>query len=387
MRLAIINVTGGSFSGGYRKYLINIVPRLAVHPGIKHLICIFPKNEKNKGWIKRYIPVETFYFDPYKLLGGLFFTNQSIKKIIKRFSPDVIFIPTEKYIGLNGIPVVNMVRNMEPFIFPALKGDSIRDIIRNYILRFYGRIAIKRANHTIAVSRYVSDYLINDIGIQNNKVSIIHHGIDIIDETKHKIPEKFSFLSKNEFLFTCGSIRPARGLEDLLEAAKILYDKGLKFNVLIAGETTPGAELYKYRLQEFIEKNNLINNILWAGNLTEEELNWCYKNCKAFVMTSRVEACPNVALEAMANGAIIISANNPPLPEFFLNYAFYYEPYDANSLAKAINNSINLREIERNELSMKVKKRSKDFSWDVTVDKLIETLMMVVEKNGKNKIK
>jgi len=383
MRVAIINITGGSFSGGYRKYLINIVPRLAVHPGIKNLICVFPKNEKNKGWIKRYIPVETFYFDPYKLLDIFFLSNESIKKIIKQFSSDVIFIPTEKYIGINGIPVVNMVRNMEPFIFPAIKGDSMRDVIKKYFQRIYGRISIKRANHTIAVSKYVSDYLINNIGIKNNKVSIIYHGIEIIDEKKCKIPDKFFFSFKNEFLFTCGSIRPARGLEDLLEAAKILFDKGLKFNIVIAGETTPGAELYKCRLKEFIERNNLINNILWAGNLTEEELNWCYKNCKALVMTSRIEACPNVALEAMANGAIIISANNPPLPEFFLNDAFYYEPYNANSLAKAIYNSINLSEKERNEISMKVKIRSKYFSWNATADKLVDTLMMVADKYGK----
>ena len=53
-------------------------------------------------------------------------------------------------------------------------------------------------------------------------------------------------------------------------------------------------------------------------------------------MTSRVEACPNIALEAMSHGAFCLAADNPPLPEFFQGAALYYRPRSGEALAHAI---------------------------------------------------
>ena len=39
MRVAIINLTGGGMSGGYRNYLCNVVPRLAAHDDVDALLC------------------------------------------------------------------------------------------------------------------------------------------------------------------------------------------------------------------------------------------------------------------------------------------------------------------------------------------------------------
>ena len=73
-----------------------------------------------------------------------------------------------------------------------------------------------------------------------------------------------------------------------------------------------------------------------AGNLSEKEMSWCYKNCKMFVMTSRVESFGIIAGEAMAHGYICISVDNPCLPEIFRVAAVYYLPRKGKLLAEAI---------------------------------------------------
>ncbi len=53
-------------------------------------------------------------------------------------------------------------------------------------------------------------------------------------------------------------------------------------------------------------------------------------------MTSRAEACPNTVLEAMAHGAVSISTDQQPMPEFYGESAAYYRATDAAQLASQI---------------------------------------------------
>ncbi len=81
---------------------------------------------------------------------------------------------------------------------------------------------------------------------------------------------------------------------------------------------------YQKRLKAWAQENNLTDRICWTSSLNEKEMTWCYQNCSAFVMTSWVEACTNIALEAMSHGFISIAADNPPLPEILEDVAVYY---------------------------------------------------------------
>ncbi len=85
-----------------------------------------------------------------------------------------------------------------------------------------GKRAVKRADRVIALSRFVSDFLVTHWGISNEKIGLVYHGIDAKGDgdgsRPHIIPKNWRGL----FIFTAGSIRPARGLEDLLMAIKHL---------------------------------------------------------------------------------------------------------------------------------------------------------------------
>jgi hypothetical protein len=51
MRIAIINITGGGMSGGYKKYLRNVIPRMTIHPDIEAILCASPKSINVQDWL------------------------------------------------------------------------------------------------------------------------------------------------------------------------------------------------------------------------------------------------------------------------------------------------------------------------------------------------
>lgn len=379
MRLAIVNLTGGNFSGGYKKYLKNMLPRLAEHNAVDSLLCVSPEGQDIADWFSKPPAADHCSCSSLALSHLAYIPDRKMAACLKKFSPDIVFMPVDRYIRFKGVPVVNMVRNMEPFV-PNMKGDTPQEKVKKYIQRKLTCNSIRLANHTIAVSDFVKDYLTATLHVPENKVSKIYHGLTPPTKVSSLRPATVPIGWDSGFLFTCGSIRPARGLEDALGALNDLKTRNRDLRLVIAGETMPGLRKYRDGLEQFIVSRDLTDNICWAGELSDEEMRWCYDQCSLLIMTSRIEACPNIALEAMSYGAIAIAADNPPLPEFFSDGASYYQAGNGRSLAEAVLDRLALEPGDRCAISEQSRKRSLTFSWDLTADKTMAVLMQMVKR-------
>lgn len=377
MRIAVVNITGGGVSGGYLKYLKNMLPRLSNHKDVKALTCLCPDGIDVSSWFTN-LSDATYYTYRHLYLNN--FINTPLKIVrehLLRFSPDLLFIPTDRYIHLKNIPVVNMVQNMEPHT-RNISGDPLYELIKKKIQQNLTRISVSRADHTIAVSDFVKDYITSQYDICARKVHKIYHGITVQPKAKSERPPSVPLEPGESFIFTCGSIRPARGLEDALEALLELKLRHFHVRLVIAGDTIPGMKKYRSKLEKFILLNGLTRHVFWAGFLNAAQMRWCYKMCSVFIMTSRIEACPNIAIEAMSHGALSITADNPPMPEFFSECAAYYQPGNGQSLAKAISHMLMMDRDKRNSLSESAKKRGMRFSWDATAEKTMNVFMQAI---------
>jgi glycosyltransferase involved in cell wall biosynthesis len=105
---------------------------------------------------------------------------------------------------------------------------------------------------------------------------------------------------------------------------------------------------------------------------------WAFEQCAAFVVTSRAEACPNLALEAMSHGAAIVSTLQDPMPEFFGDAAAYYTPRDPGDLAARLVATLADRAgaRARGQVGMA---RAGTFTWRQTADQTIAELQRAVE--------
>lgn len=378
MKIAIINLTCGGMSGGYRKYLINVLPKMTMHSEVEAILCASPKSIKVQDWFEflpkvRFIDCKPFNFIYYAPEPGL-------KKALEIFSTDVIFIPVERYFKYDRVPIVNMIQNTEPFA-ENIDVNSFTDKCRLYIQRLVAKRAIKKAGRTIALSRYVKEFLMHKWNIPEGKIGLIYHGIELPQLKKYIRPKNIPKDWEGNFLFTAGSIRPARGLEDILGAIKHLVLEKVNIKGLaIAGETESRMVPYRKKLEEWIKINDLSSKIYWTGKLSEKEMSWCYRNCKIFVMTSRVESFGMIAGEAMAYGCVCISSDSPCLPEIFGDAAVYYSPKKIELLAETIKSVSEWGRYKREEISKKARERAAEFSWDVTVEKLLAEFKKAIER-------
>ena len=372
MRIAVINLTGGGMSGGYCKYLCNVIPRMAKHKDVEAILCASPDSIGLQDWFNSMPNVRFVSCKPFRFLFS--YRDVELLNKLKRFSPDVIFLPVERTFCFRNVPVVSMIQNMEPFVV-NFGGNSTSEKFRLLMQYMDGRRAIKKADRVIALSRFVSNFLVKRWGIPNERIGLVHHGIDIVRNKDGKQPQVIPKDLRGRFIFTAGSIRPARGLEDLLLAMKHLSLHGEKtVRVVIAGESGQRMAGYQKKLKDWAQENNLSDRICWTGSLNEKEMTWCYQNCNAFIMTSRVESFGMIGGEAMSHGCICISADNPCLPELFGDAAIFYPPKDGRALAEAIKTVLVWDDNQRKVMSKKARKQAAKFSWDVCAEKTVAVL-------------
>jgi glycosyltransferase involved in cell wall biosynthesis len=177
-------------------------------------------------------------------------------------------------------------------------------------------------------------------------------------------------------LFTAGSIRPARGLEDLLHALEALAARDRRPTLWIAGTVAGAANRYYEALRLSIADRGLANQVRWLGGLSRREMSWCFGNCDLFVMTSRVEACPNTALEAMSHGVLSASTRNRPMPEMFAGSADFYPAGNGMLLAESIARMLSLSVAERARRSATARQRAAEYSWERAAEGTVRELRL-----------
>jgi alpha-1,3-rhamnosyl/mannosyltransferase len=382
LKLAILNITAGGMSGGYRKYLENLLPQISLNPTIEKILCALPSSVSLNMIPGSRQNIHFISIAPYHVANSI--SSSQIKVLLDRFQPDVVYVPVERLFSYENAPVVTMLQNMEPFICP-FSGNPLTEKIKNYIRLRDARKALISADRIIAISSFVKDYLVNQLNINSQRIGLVYHGIGNPCSSLRRpatVPENC-----NEFVFTAGSIRPARGLEDILSAMAYLLAHSSKVpTLLIAGSADVVMRQYQRKLVKWIDKHNLSQKVFWIGDLDKSEMGWCYQTCAAFIMTSRVESFGQIALEALSYGCHCISANNPCLPEIFRDSALYYDPGDGKKLSENINIVFSWDHSMKKNISKKAIERSYEFSWNICAEKTVEEFRIAIDNfNHKSK--
>ena len=374
MKLAVVNISGGTFSGGYRKYLLKLIPLLLEKEEISALRVYVPEKTQMDA-----DPSVIHYWKASRFQIGY----PSIKKDLDQFKPDLIFVPTARKFRYKNVPVVNMVRNMEPLLVP-FGANPLSEKLINILRTWEAKSSTVTATRTIAVSNHVKDFITSQWAVSSDKVGVVYHGVNPLSDIE-QIPEKPAIIPEGtSFLFTGGSIRPARGLEDLIRALPEIFEQKPDLKLVVAGKADPGMQFYQDEISGLAKELGVYQCIIWCGHLAPHEMAWCFQNCAVFVMTSRAEACPNIVLEALTHGTPSVSTDTEPMPEFFQNNAIYYHSRDSSTLADGVNKMFKKSDSEIRNLRVKSKERASYFTWQRCADKTIVELKKVLNIKKRN---
>ncbi|HEU4888112.1 MAG TPA: glycosyltransferase [Thermoanaerobaculia bacterium] len=363
MKVALLTLTRGTVSGGYRKYLDRLVPLLREQPEVERIDLFVPP--------KMAAPGLTAWPQNDDMRGF-----RELKRMVSDLRPDVIFIPTATLLRVDRLPAVVMVHNMEPLEVP-FNGNALKDAAKNVLRATAARYACWRSDRVIAVSHHVRNWLHAHWDVPADKIGVINPGVDDPLPMNLTVPAALEPFAGTRFLFTAGSIRPARGLEDVIRAlAKVPEDVRL----VIAGTVDRGAEPYREKMGRLARECGVESRILWAGHLDRTGMSWCFRNAAFFVMTSRAEACPNIVLEAMAEAAPTVSTDHQPMPELLGDAALYYRERDAVHLAERLNEALAAPAGSWTAMGQRARARTSAYNWANTARETVAELQLAIDR-------
>jgi len=228
------------------------------------------------------------------------------------------------------------------------------------------------------------------LGVPNEKMTIIPHGVDhdFFTPTKDKEKTRANILSKlkilhdgypylipnEKYFLHVGELNFVRkNLVRLIDAFLKSRKLGLKHNLIIAGKHTKELEHICLNkpgifLLDWISNNDLLDLIQGAD---------------AFLLPSIHEGFGMPLVEAMACGVPCISSNIHSPPEVIEDSGILVNPYSETEISDAILSLANNSKLLE-ELSEKSLKRSYDFSWKKNAQQIFELYEIDSGKPMKN---
>lgn len=253
---------------------------------------------------------------------------------------------------------------------------ALKDLFYKFELAYqadlrYTRRQLQGAKKIIAVSENTKKDLIDLLGLEEEKITVIHEGIDENFLSSYPANEMRSVLDnyglKEEYLIYFGG---AEGRKNLLRLVEVFAELAKEFGKLILLLILDINDPPVAKIREKIADLALTGRVLIIGRVPDRELAILLKGAKLFVMPSLYEGFGLPPLEAQACRVPVASSPAASLKEILGEAALFFDPLDKkamyNSLRALLTNSS-----LRNELIAKGIKNAGRFSWKSCAEKTL----------------
>lgn len=309
--------------------------------------------------------------------------------------------------------------------YPSKKATTLSPLyfkLKYFAYKFIIRHALKKANSIITPSQFVKNDIIHYFKIAEDKIIVIYEGLtDInkknsfgeneyiknVDKTADKRLEMeynkgirrknensfekegnitlknrkdaLSALENNKYILYVGNAYPHKNLERLIAAFSLVLKEKRFGNLRLV---LVGVKNYFY--EELISHVNnfysdILNNIVFWGYATDQELKELYKNAELYIFPSLQEGFGLPPLEAISFGVPVVCSNNSSLPEILGDAANYFDGEDEKDMAEKIKSTMENENL-RKSLIEKGFAKVKNYSWQKAA---IETLNVYEKREGK----
>jgi glycosyltransferase involved in cell wall biosynthesis len=219
-----------------------------------------------------------------------------------------------------------------------------------------GRFVFKRIGHTsrhiITPTQYVKDEYVKFAGISQDKVSVTYEAADIFLDKLQPYEHPFK-----EYILYVGQQSDYKNIKRLGDAHQKLLKTHPDLGLILVGKKS-AAHLKNEAY--FIKKG--YKNILFTGFIENDQRDWLFTHCRAYVFPSLMEGFGLPPLEAMGYGAPVVSSSATCLPEVYGDAAHYFNPVSVEGMAQAIDDVIS-SDVLRSDLTAKGYKQVKKYSW------------------------
>lgn len=310
-----MHIISGDIYAGAEAQVFNTLS--ALHEKDKYeLVCII----FNDGILRERlesINIRTLVLDETRLTSLSLILR--LRKILKESSPDLLHVHAVKehflaimavILAESGSSIVRTVHGQRgvPKDLPILR------YIRSHLVILLDNFLIRRLTDSIIA---VSQDMMNELNTLRPKCKIyqIYNAVDI---KRHKLVHSDEELRKKYKVMNCfwigtaARLVPVKNLQMLIEAGKILDQKGVPFIISIFGDGPS-----KNKLSRIIDETNMAKRIVLHG--FDSEVISAINGLNVFVLCSVHEGLPMALLEAMALGTPAVCTSVGGIKEIIQN--------------------------------------------------------------------
>lgn len=219
---------------------------------------------------------------------------------------------------------------------------------------------IAEADHIIAVSENTKRDIVELLGTDPSRISVVHHGYrDIVRAT----PQIF-----DRYVLYVGERKGYKNFFPWLSAIRPIFNLDPNLKVVCTGSMFTTSEL------KLFKKWNIADRLVHIS-ANDAQMASLYKYALCFVFPSHYEGFGIPILEAFANGCPVCLSNASCFPEVAGDAALFFNPGDAQSMQDTLKELL-VSNTLRDELRRKGLQRSKEF----TLEKMVERTCDVYRK-------
>lgn len=353
MKIGIMLRHYNQHGGGVWVYTHNLLKELLALPTSDEYVLIY-QDPKLVGTYQEYR--DHVREIAIKAPGSLLWDQAAVLWAEKREKLDLLFNPKYSLPLLADCRTMFICHGLDWYVMPW--GSKPLDRLSH---RFLVPSYTKKADAIIAVSDTTRQHLVQYLGVPEEKVYTVYHGISdtfkkpVSDEKKEEARRKYRL--PDRFFLYVGQIYPPKNFGRLLKAYAQV-GPGLGIPLVVAGE-------HRWLSEKDISLIDCLNISKWVvrtGWIDHEMLPGLYAMAEALLLPSLYESFGFPVIEAMSMGCPVVTSNRCGTKELADQAAILVDPEDVDSIAEGLR-KVALDDDLRSILVKAGRERSECFSW------------------------
>lgn len=393
-RNVLINALASTAGGGVT-FLRNVLPRLAASDPVNYYLVLVPAQQlaEHGRWMSERVRVESA---PIKgsTLARIWWEQTGLRSLLKARRIDVLV--SMGNFALLGAPLPQILFNGNDLYF---SDDFERDLRARglpraiTVHRLKSRLAkasIKQADINVTPTQAFTERIRACDGLSKCHFEVLPFGFDPILFTADCAPLAAAQLAKLDLRDDCYRLLYVshynyfRNFETLLGALPLIKQQlkeraGKRLQLVLTTDLKRGAVYGGYdatAAAELIDQLGVRADIAMLGSVPYNRLHHLYRQCDLSVCPSYSESFGYPLVEAMAAGVPVAAANLPVHREICGAAAVYFDVFNVSELTAQCVRMLTDAPL-RATLIERGRARSREFSWDEHVRRLVELVNAV----------